>query len=87
MFLVCFTCFLFVTIIIYHQDLFSFRVHTDIDKDADCFQNNNNNYLNGLWLLFAALFSFLKVLFNNRSNIKTSYHFNCFCAALFTQAY
>ena len=39
-----------------------FRVHIDIDKEADCFQNNNNDSLNDLWLLFATLF--------NRSNIK-----------------
>ena len=48
-----------------------FRIHTDIDKDADCLQSNNNNSLNGLWLLFATLFFFfLKVWFNNRRNIK-----------------
>ena len=47
-----------------------FRVHTDIDKDADCLQSNNNDSLNDLWLLFPTLFFFLKVWFNNRSNIK-----------------
>ena len=47
-----------------------FRVHTDIDKDADFLQSNNNDSLNYLWLLFATLFFFLKVWFNNRSNIK-----------------
>ena len=64
-----------------------FRVHTDIDKDGDCLQSNNNDSLNDLWLLFATLFFFLKVWFNNRSNIKTPCHFDCFCDALFTQAY
>ena len=38
-----------------------FRVDTDIDKDADCSQSNNNDSLNNLWLLFATLFFFLKV--------------------------
>ena len=47
-----------------------FCVHTDIDKDGDCFQSNDNNSLNDLWLLFATLLFFLKVWFNNRSNIK-----------------
>ena len=47
-----------------------FYVHTDIDKDADFLQSNNNDSLNYLWLLFATLFFFLKVWFNNRSNIK-----------------
>ena len=61
-FLVCFS--LILTIIIYHQVLFFFRVHTDIDKDTDCLRSNNNDSLNNLWLLF------LKVWFNNRSNIK-----------------
>ena len=65
-----------------------FRVYTDIDKDGDCLQSNNNDPLNDLWLLFGTLFFFLKVSFNNRSNkVKTSCHFNCFCDALFTQAY
>ena len=67
-FLVCFS--LILTIIIYHQVLFFFRVHTDIDKDADCLQSNNNDSLNDLWLLFATLFFFLKVWLNNRNNIK-----------------
>ena len=45
------------------------RVH--INKDADCLKSNNNDSLNDLWLLFATLvFFFLKVWFNNRSNIK-----------------
>ena len=61
-FLVCFS--LILTIIIYHQVLFFFRVHTDIDKDTDCLRSNNNDSLNNLWL------PFLKVWFNNRSNIK-----------------
>ena len=47
-----------------------FRVHTDFDKDGDCLQSNNNDSLNDLWLLFATLLFFLKVWFNNRSNIK-----------------
>ena len=47
-----------------------FRVYTDIDKDGDCLQSNNNDPLNDLWLLFGTLFFFLKVWFNNRSNIK-----------------
>ena len=53
-----------------------FRVHIDIDKDADCLQSNNNDPLNDLWLLFATL-----------SFSLNSCHFHCFCAALFTQAY
>ena len=32
-----------------------FRVHTDIDKNGDCLQNNNNDSLNDLWLLFESL--------------------------------
>ena len=32
-----------------------FRVHIEIDKDADHFQSNNNDSLNDLWLLFASL--------------------------------
>ena len=65
-----------------------FRVHTDIDKDGYFLQSNNNDSLNDLWLLFAALFLFLKVWLDNRSNIQLKLlHFNCFCAALFTQAY
>ena len=47
-----------------------FRFHIDIDKDTDCLQSNNNDSLNDLWLLFSTLFFFLKVWFNNRSNIK-----------------
>ena len=47
-----------------------FRVHTDIDKDGDCLQCDNNNFLDDLWLLFVSLFFFLKVWFNNRSKIK-----------------
>ena len=47
-----------------------FCVHTDIDKDRDCLQGNNNDFLNDLWLLFATLLFFLKVWFNNRSNVK-----------------
>ena len=49
-----------------------FCVHTDIDKDGDCLQSNNNDSLNDLWLLFLSsrVFFFLKVWFNNRSNIK-----------------
>ena len=39
-----------------------FRVHTDIDKDGDCLQSNNNDSLNDLWLLFATLFFFLESL-------------------------
>ena len=66
MFLVCFL--LIATIIIYQQVLLC--VHTDIDKYGDCLQSNNNNFLNDLWLLFATLFFFLKIWFNNRSNIK-----------------
>ena len=46
------------------------RVHIDIDKDGDCLQSKNNDYFNDLWLLFATLVFFLKVWFNNRSNIK-----------------
>ena len=62
-------------IIIYHQVVvvvvvFFFHVHTDIDKDADCLQSNNNDSLNDLWLLFATLFFFLNVWFNDRSNVK-----------------
>ena len=37
-----------------------YRVHIDIDKDGDCLQSNNNNSLNDLWLLFAALIFFLE---------------------------
>ena len=48
-----------------------FRVYTDFDKNGDCLQSNNNDSLNDLWLLFESLcFFFLKVWFNNRSNIK-----------------
>ena len=47
-----------------------FRVHTDIDKDCDCLQSNNNDFLNDLWLLFGTLFFSLKVWFNSRSNKK-----------------
>ena len=39
-----------------------FRVHTDIDKDGDCLQSNNNDFLNDLWLLFATLLFFLESL-------------------------
>ena len=46
-----------------------FLVHIDIDKDGNCLQGNNNDSLNDLWLLFETLFFFLKVWFNNRSNI------------------
>ena len=49
---------------------FLFRIHTDIDKDGYWLQSNNNDSLNDFWLLFPTLFFFLKVWFNNRSNIK-----------------
>ena len=47
-----------------------FRVHTNIDKDGDCLQSNNNDSLNDLWLHFATFFFFLKFWFNNGSNTK-----------------
>ena len=34
-----------------------FRIHTDIDKDADWIQSNNNNSLNDSWLLIYLDFS------------------------------
>ena len=79
---------LILTIIFYQQVLLFFRTHTDIDKVGYCLPSNNNDYLNNLWLFFAILFFFLKIWFNNRSNIKLRLLLlNCFCAALFTQAY
>ena len=42
----------------------------NIDKDADCFLSNNSTSSNDLWLPFSTLFFFLKVCFNNISNIK-----------------
>ena len=39
-----------------------FRVHTDINKDCDCLESNNNDFLNDLWLLFGTLFFFLESL-------------------------
>ena len=69
MFLVCFL--IILTIIIYHQVLFLFfGVHSDIDKDGNCFQRNNNNSLYDLWLVLQPYVFFLKFCFNNRSNIK-----------------
>ena len=52
------------------SDFVLLRVNIDIEKDADCLQSNNNDSLNDLWLLFSILIFFLKLWFNNRSNIK-----------------
>ena len=38
-----------------------FCVHSDIDKNGDCLESNNNDFLNDLWLLFETLFFFLNV--------------------------
>ena len=39
-----------------------FHVHTDIDKDGDFLQSNNNDFLNDLWLFFLLLVFFLESL-------------------------
>ena len=46
------------------------RLHTDTDKNGNCIQSNNKDFLYDLRLLFATLFFILKVWFNNRSNVK-----------------
>ena len=42
--------------------MFFFRLHIEIDKDANRFQINNNESLNDLWLFFGTLFFFLATL-------------------------
>ena len=38
-----------------------FNFNINIDKDADCFQSNNNVFSNDLWLVFSTPVLFLKV--------------------------
>ena len=46
-----------------------FHIHANIDKDFNCVQSNNNASLKDLWLLFSALFLFLKIWFSKIGNI------------------
>ena len=46
-----------------------FHIHTNIDKDVNCLQSNNNASSKNLWLLFSASFVFLKVWFSKSGNI------------------
>ena len=59
---------LLITAVHHHVILF-FHFHINIDKGADCLQNNNNVYANDLWLAFASVL-FLKVWFNKTGIIK-----------------
>ena len=46
-----------------------FHIHTNIDKDVNCLQSNNNASSKNLWLLFSASFLFLKIWFSKGGNI------------------
>ena len=46
-----------------------FHTHTNIDKDVNCLQSNNNASSRNLWLLFSASFLFLKIWFSKSGNI------------------
>ena len=46
-----------------------FHIHANIDKDANCYQSNNNTSSKNHWLLFSASFLFLKIWFNKSGNI------------------
>ena len=46
-----------------------FHIHTNIEKDVNCLQSNNNDSSNNLWLLFSALFLFLKIWLSKSGNI------------------
>ena len=46
-----------------------FHIHTNIGKDVNCLQSNNNASSKNLWLLFSALFLFLKIWFSKSGNI------------------
>ena len=55
--------------VLHHHVLLFFHFHINIEKGADCLQNNNNVYANDLWLAFASVL-FLKVWFNKTGIIK-----------------
>ena len=46
-----------------------FHIHTNIGKDVNCLQSNNNASSKNLWLLFSALILFLKIWFSKSVNI------------------
>ena len=46
-----------------------FHIHTNIDKDVNCLQSNNNASSKNLWLIFSASFLFLKIWFSKSGNI------------------
>ena len=46
-----------------------FHIHTNIDKDVNYLQSNNNSSSKNLWLLFSASFLFLKIWFGKSGNI------------------
>ena len=47
-----------------------FHIHANIEKDNNCLQSNNNASSKNLWLLFSALFLFLKIWFSKSGNIR-----------------
>ena len=66
-YLIC--VFLVLMTAVHHHVLLFFHFHINIDKGADCLQNNNNVYANHLWLAFTSAL-FLKVWFNKTGIIK-----------------
>ena len=46
-----------------------FHIHTNIEKDVNCLQSNNNDSSNNHWLLFSASFLFLKIWLSKSGNI------------------
>ena len=59
----------FVCLLILMTGSTFFHIHANIDKDANCYQSNNNTSSKNLWLLFSASFLFLKIWFNKSGNI------------------
>ena len=86
MFYMFLICLLVLTIMMHHQVLF--HIHTNIDKDVNCLQSNNNASSKNLWLLFSASFLFLKIWFSKSGNITLRlYVFLIVYLLLFLQKY